>query len=35
QIGSPGLNGVARSAGIYKDGRFSDHAPLSMDYAFD
>jgi exodeoxyribonuclease III len=35
QIGSAGLSGAARSAAIYKDGRFSDHAPLSMDYALD
>ena len=35
QIGSPGLSGAARSAAIYKDERFSDHAPLSMDYVLD
>ena len=33
QIGSAGLSGTARSAEIYRDERFSDHAPLSMDYA--
>jgi len=33
QIGSAGLDGTARRAEIYKDQRFSDHAPLSMDYA--
>ncbi|MCL4792157.1 MAG: exodeoxyribonuclease III [Gammaproteobacteria bacterium] len=35
QIGSPGLRDAARSAAIYKDERFSDHAPLSMDYVLD
>jgi exodeoxyribonuclease-3 len=35
QIGSPGLSGAARGAAIYKDERFSDHAPLSMDYVLD
>jgi exodeoxyribonuclease-3 len=33
QIVSPKLAGAARSARIYKDARFSDHAPLIMDYA--
>jgi exodeoxyribonuclease-3 len=33
QIVSPKLAGAARSASIYKDARFSDHAPLVMDYA--
>ncbi len=32
QIVSPGLRGRVRSASIYKDERFSDHAPLTMDY---
>lgn len=32
QIGSPGLKGLARRAAIYKDSRFSDHAPLVMDF---
>lgn len=32
QIGSPGLKGAARRATIYKDTRFSDHAPLSIDF---
>ncbi|MCU0976912.1 MAG: exodeoxyribonuclease III [Steroidobacteraceae bacterium] len=32
QVVSPGLAGKARSARIYKDRRFSDHAPLVMDY---
>lgn len=33
QITTPGLRGAVRSASIYKDERFSDHAPLIMDYA--
>jgi len=32
QITSPRLRGAARAASIYKDQRFSDHAPLIMDY---
>jgi exodeoxyribonuclease-3 len=32
QIGSPGLKSAARKASIYKDARFSDHAPLTMDF---
>ena len=32
QIASPGLAGAARAAQIYKATRFSDHAPLIMDY---
>ena len=32
QILSPGLKGTARSAEIYKEERFSDHAPLIMTY---
>ena len=35
QIGTPGLKGAARRAGIYKDARFSDHAPLHMDFDLD
>jgi exodeoxyribonuclease-3 len=33
QIVTPGLAGSAQRATIYKDTRFSDHAPLIMDYA--
>ncbi len=33
QIASPGLAGAARRTEIYKAQRFSDHAPLIMDYA--
>ncbi len=32
QIVSPRLKGKARSASIYRDERFSDHAPLTMEY---
>jgi exodeoxyribonuclease III len=32
QIASPKLAGKARAAQIYKAARFSDHAPLIMDY---
>ncbi|MBM5812483.1 MAG: exodeoxyribonuclease III [Gammaproteobacteria bacterium] len=32
QVASPGLKGGARAAAIYRDQRFSDHAPLVMDY---
>ncbi len=35
QIVSPGLRGSVRSARIHKDERFSDHAPLIMEYALD
>ena len=33
QVATPGLAGLARSADIYIDERFSDHAPLVIDYA--
>jgi exodeoxyribonuclease-3 len=33
QIASPGLRGAASAATIVRDRRFSDHAPLVMDYA--
>ncbi len=33
QIATTGLAGTARSASIYKDHRFSDHAPLTIEYA--
>ncbi|MDJ0655557.1 MAG: exodeoxyribonuclease III [Xanthomonadales bacterium] len=32
QIGTPGIAQTARAVDIYKDERFSDHAPLIMDY---
>tara|TARA_R110002049_G_scaffold77769_8_gene198753 strand:+ start:376 stop:1158 length:783 start_codon:yes stop_codon:yes gene_type:complete len=34
QIATPALAATAQSAAIYKDERFSDHAPLTIDYAF-
>ena len=33
QVLSPGLRGTVQSTSIYKDERFSDHAPLTIDYA--
>lgn len=35
QVATPALGPAARSASIYIDERFSDHAPLIMDYDFD
>lgn len=35
QIATPGIAGCSRSASIYKDERFSDHAPLIVDYDSD
>lgn len=32
QLVTPGLGGRAQRAAIYKDTRFSDHAPLTLDY---
>ena len=32
QIITPGLRGKVKSVSIYKDRRFSDHAPLTIDY---
>lgn len=34
QIATPGIAASARQADIYKDQRFSDHAPLIIDYAW-
>jgi len=34
QIATPGIAAKARSVAIYKDERFSDHAPLTIDYDF-
>ncbi len=33
QIATPGVAATAKKAAIYKDARFSDHAPLIIDYA--
>ena len=32
QIATPGLADAARAAAVYKEQRFSDHAPLTVDY---
>ena len=32
QIATPGIAATARAASVYKDERFSDHAPLIIDY---
>ena len=34
QIATPGIAAKARAASVYKDQRFSDHAPLIVDYDF-
>lgn len=33
-IATPGIAGLARQAAIYRDQRFSDHAPVTMDYEY-
>ncbi len=35
QVGTPNLKGRAQRASIYTDQRFSDHAPLIMDFGLD
>ena len=35
QIATPGIAAKAKAVSIYKDERFSDHAPLTIDYDFD
>jgi exodeoxyribonuclease-3 len=35
QIATPRIAATARAASVYKTRRFSDHAPLIIDYAFD
>jgi len=35
QIATPAVAGTATAASVYKDERFSDHAPLIIDYVFD
>mgnify|MGYP003594116037 CR=1 FL=1 len=32
QIATPGIAALARSCSVYKEARFSDHAPLTIDY---
>jgi exodeoxyribonuclease-3 len=34
QLATPGMAALARSASVYKDKWFSDHAPLTVDYDF-
>ena len=34
QLATPGLAATARSASVYKEQRFSDHAPLTVDYDY-
>jgi exodeoxyribonuclease-3 len=34
QLATPGLAALARTAVVYKDQKFSDHAPLCIDYGF-
>ncbi|MCB1897902.1 exodeoxyribonuclease III [Cognatazoarcus halotolerans] len=34
QIATEGIAATANAAGIYKDARFSDHSPLTIDYDF-
>ena len=35
QITTPGIGTLAKSTAIYKDERFSDHAPLTIDYGYE
>jgi exodeoxyribonuclease-3 len=35
QLATPALAATAREARIHKASRFSDHAPLTVDYGFD
>jgi exodeoxyribonuclease-3 len=35
QVVTPALGGAVRRAAIYRDERFSDHAPLTIDYALE
>ncbi len=35
QIATPGIAAKARAASIYKNRRFSDHAPLVIDYDYE
>jgi exodeoxyribonuclease-3 len=35
QVITPGLKDTVRNAAIYKDERFSDHAPLTIDYDYE
>jgi len=35
QVATPGIGATVQDARIYKDQRFSDHAPLIMDYDYE
>ncbi len=35
QVTTPGIGATAQSASIWKESRFSDHAPVLMDYAYE
>jgi exodeoxyribonuclease-3 len=35
QIGTPGIAAMAKLAGVFKDQRFSDHAPMMVEYDLD
>lgn len=35
RIATPGMAATAVAAAVYKERRFSDHAPLSVDYSGD
>ena len=35
QMATPGIAAKANAAAVYKTERFSDHAPLSIDYDFE
>lgn len=35
QVATPGIGAKAKTAAIYKDERFSDHAPLILDYDYE
>lgn len=35
QVITPGLRDAVKSVQIYKEQRFSDHAPLTIDYDYD
>ena len=35
QVATPGIARLAKKASIYKTKRFSDHAPLTIDYDYE
>lgn len=34
QLATPGIAAAARAASVFKEQRFSDHAPLTIDYDY-